>query len=88
MCIWAMPLIIIQLMRSFKLITKFCTRNSPVTIPAVLAPSDNLLPRHIGPSPEETREMLRFVEAASLEDLMKQTISNKIVDTKSLAERE
>jgi glycine cleavage system pyridoxal-binding protein P len=71
-------------MRSFRLLARLSTK-SKVTIPKSLTASDHLLPRHIGPNAEETKEMLKFVEASSLDDLMKQTISAKIVDTNSLS---
>jgi glycine cleavage system pyridoxal-binding protein P len=42
------------------------------------------LPRHIGPSENETKEMLKVVKASSLEDLIKQAIPDNIVDPKAL----
>ena len=74
-------------MRSFNLLRRFCTKKSVVSIPKALCASDHLLPRHIGPNQAETEEMLKFVEASSINDLMKQTISQKIVDVNSLADR-
>jgi glycine dehydrogenase len=45
---------------------------------AELEPGANFIPRHIGPTEAETREMLRAVGAASLEDFIAKVVPEKI----------
>ena len=45
---------------------------------AELEPGANFIPRHIGPTEAETREMLRAVGATSLEDFIAKVVPDKI----------
>ncbi|MCP3918384.1 MAG: aminomethyl-transferring glycine dehydrogenase [bacterium] len=44
------------------------------TIPAFLSPSDTFVHRHVGPDEHEVREMLSFVGAGSLDELIDDTL--------------
>ena len=45
---------------------------------AELEPGANFIPRHIGPTEAETREMLRTVGATSLEDFIAKVVPDRI----------
>src|SRR5436190_8996599 len=51
---------------------------APQAAPATLAPTDTFVHRHIGPGDDEIREMLQLVGAASLDELIDQTIPASI----------
>ena len=48
------------------------------TRPNFLSPTDRFVPRHVGPSPEEVRDMLGVVGCASLDELVERTIPSAI----------
>src|SRR2546421_9235584 len=45
---------------------------------SILKPSDTFVRRHIGPSPQDVREMLDAIGADSLEELVEQTVPTSI----------
>jgi glycine dehydrogenase len=51
---------------------------SPSDLPALLAPSDTFLHRHIGPTPQDVALMLRTIGVSSVDELIDQTIPSAI----------
>jgi glycine dehydrogenase len=51
---------------------------SPADLPALLAPSDTFLHRHIGPTPQDVAQMLRTIGVSSVDELIDQTIPSAI----------
>jgi glycine dehydrogenase len=47
-------------------------------LPPILEPSDEFPPRHIGPDPQEIAHMLAVIDAASLDELIDQTVPESI----------